>query len=314
MAQRIPFTIYRLAAQDSTVEQQQNMSPAIEAYQYLYGVTENDINRNNADPSRYMGRMPSVGTIALSQANFAPGANIPDTALISDLPVYASDNTQTSVAVNSGPTSSATSSPTPVYTVPIEGQLFYIRPTQSPESAVDPVPNEVTFYVNPQRIQFNKEKLISEVRTRGGWDIQHWGEKLLTITVDGITGGLHRDISKDRKPGDIGTTIDRDKNISSSTAWQRLRSLSALYDADHGKTPAKRLYKLAFGIFEDYYIGYFSNFTGPEIVADKPYLMSFSFVFKVEQKITESDFRLEYNRSVINSKGNNEVIPPGTLG
>jgi len=100
---------------------------------------------------------------------------------------------------------------------------------------VDPVPNEVTFYVNPQRIQFNKEKLISEVRTRGGWDIQHWGEKLLTITVDGITGGLHRDISKDRKPGDIEQPLTENKNISSSTAWQRLRSLSALYDADHGK-------------------------------------------------------------------------------
>ena len=303
MAQRIPFTIYRLRSQDSTVDQQQNVQPTIEAYQYLVGVSEDDINRKNADPHRN-----SIGTIFLTKANFIDSSGIPDTALIHDIPVsyYAQSSIFLDEATGTNTEVNMTS-----LVVFIEGTPYFIKRTQVDEDALDPVPDQFEFYVNPQRIQINKEKLISEVRTRGGWDVQHWGEKLTTITVDGITGGLHRDISKSAKPGEIGQTIDKDKGIDSSTAWKKLRILNSFYDNDHGKTPAKKLFRLAFSIFEDYYIGYFSNFTGPEIVADKPYLMTFSFIFKVEEKITESIFRLEYTRTGIETKSNNEPIGPG---
>ena len=299
MAQRIPFTIYRLRSQDSSVEQQQNISPTIEAYQYLVGVSEDDINRKNADPYPNKDNWMSLGTIFLTKANFIDSSTIPDTALIHDIPVYEFYiNKETGWDV--------------LLLVTINSENYYIKRTQLDEGVLDPVPDQFEFYVNPQRLQINKEKLVSEVRTRGGWDVQHWGEKLTTITVDGITGGLHRDIAKSSKPGEIGQTIDKDKGIDSSTAWKKLRILNAIYDADHGKTPAKKLYRLAFSIFEDYYIGYFSNFTGPEIVADKPYLMTFSFVFKVEEKITESVFRLEYTQTGVETKSSGGATVPGT--
>lgn len=46
----------------------------------------------------------------------------------------------------------------------------------------------IQMYVNPQNIQINSVKDISEVRTKGGYFIQYWGEKFDEINIQGNTG------------------------------------------------------------------------------------------------------------------------------
>jgi len=46
----------------------------------------------------------------------------------------------------------------------------------------------IQMYVNPQNIAINSVKDISEVRTKGGYFLQYWGEKLDEIQINGNTG------------------------------------------------------------------------------------------------------------------------------
>lgn len=273
MAHRIRFRLYRIPlAKDIKVGD--NDSITIESWQYILGKTENDIDRARADASSSL-----AGYIQLSAENFI--GDVPENALINPLPVFEQGNDEDN---------------TVRLTLSVGSNVYYILKTQVDEEFLNPVPRTFDFYVNPQRIAFNKQKLITEVRTRGGWDIQHWGEKLTEITVEGITGGLHRDITRSSSPGEKGESLQDGESIDKSSAWQSLRILRSIYEVDHGKTRSKQLYKLGFSIFEDFYIGYFQNFNGPEIVVDRPYLMTYSFVFKVEEQISDNPLRLEFQR------------------
>jgi hypothetical protein len=46
----------------------------------------------------------------------------------------------------------------------------------------------VQMYINPQNLSINESKQISQVRTKGGFTIQYWGDNLTRITIDGTTG------------------------------------------------------------------------------------------------------------------------------
>ncbi len=53
------------------------------------------------------------------------------------------------------------------------------------------VPNKgyfVEMYLNPQNIDIRSQKIITQMRTKGGYMIQHWGEELDEITFQGHTG------------------------------------------------------------------------------------------------------------------------------
>lgn len=53
------------------------------------------------------------------------------------------------------------------------------------------VPNKgyfVEMYLNPQNIDIKSQKIITQIRTKGGYMIQHWGEELDEITFQGHTG------------------------------------------------------------------------------------------------------------------------------
>lgn len=53
------------------------------------------------------------------------------------------------------------------------------------------VPNKgffIEMYLNPQSIDIRSQKIITEMRTKGGYMIQHWGEELDEITFQGHTG------------------------------------------------------------------------------------------------------------------------------
>jgi hypothetical protein len=46
----------------------------------------------------------------------------------------------------------------------------------------------VEMYINPQNITYQHKKHITNVRTKGGYVLQYWGEELGTITINGTTG------------------------------------------------------------------------------------------------------------------------------
>ncbi len=46
----------------------------------------------------------------------------------------------------------------------------------------------VPMYINPQNVQIQEKKIISQQRTKGGYSIQYWGEELPTLSASGNTG------------------------------------------------------------------------------------------------------------------------------
>lgn len=46
----------------------------------------------------------------------------------------------------------------------------------------------VQMYINPQSLVVNESKQISQVRTKGGFAIQYWGDNLTKINIEGTTG------------------------------------------------------------------------------------------------------------------------------
>jgi len=277
MADRIRFKLYRIP-QPVSYEVDKNTKEdtrEIQSWQYIMNKTDADIDRSQANVSDRL-----VGYIQLAPQDVL--GEIDDNDLINPLPVFETNNTENDQVK---------------YIVYIGTNVYFIVRDGVEIAQLEPLPRVFEFYVNPQRISFNRQKLITEVRTRGGWDIQHWGEKLTEITVEGITGGLHRDISNDVDPGNKGQVLSDGVDISKSSAWQSLRTLRTLYEVDHGAPLSKQSYKIGFSIYEDFYTGYFRSFNGPEILADKPYLMTYSFVFVVETIESDNPLRLEYLRS-----------------
>lgn len=51
-----------------------------------------------------------------------------------------------------------------------------------------PSPAFIEMYMNPQQIQIQEKKLITPVRTKGGYILQYWGEELTRVSLSGNTG------------------------------------------------------------------------------------------------------------------------------
>lgn len=168
------------------------------------------------------------------------------------------------------------------YFVVHETKRYYLKSGASEARPSSPAPPVFEFYINPERITPTYRKLITETRTRGGWDIQHWGEQLTEIRVEGRTGGL---IKGNFSEGFTNSVPGANKNIdiTKSDAWIRLNQLKKLYDEDHKNNGNDEfLTKLGFNYYDKFYVGYFIEFTGPNADAEKPYIMNYSFTFKVE--------------------------------
>jgi len=159
------------------------------------------------------------------------------------------------------------------------------------------------FYVNPQRLTPTYSKIQTEIRTRGGWEIQHWGNALTEMSVEGHSGGMHRrpesghvvrsqsiaqnslNLVNNGVPGD---SLSADQDITDSTAWKRLIQLKSFFDGDHATRNQEQLTLLGLSVYDSFYIGYFVTFTGPTQEADKPYLFSYQFTMKILQESTVS--------------------------
>ncbi len=147
-------------------------------------------------------------------------------------------------------------------------------------SAGEAIPNEFTLYVNPQRVSPVANKRLTEVLTRGGYEIQHWGNALTEIQVTGKTGALFKTSTGDYPANNA--VID----VTQSLAWKKLSQLRDLYDTDHAIKNQEASVLLGMNYYDKFYIGYFTSFTGPTASAENPYQIDYSFTFKVQKEQT----------------------------
>lgn len=152
---------------------------------------------------------------------------------------------------------------------------YYIRPslaTYSRDWDIS-VENSFTFYLNPSHITPSYKKLITESRTAGGWNVQQWGNGLAELRVQGQSGGMHKT--------DGG---EYTSDITQSAAWKKLKELKNLYR--YNNSIYANPVTLGMNYFDTFYIGYFTDFTGPEGDANSPYLVNYGFSFKVTDEFS----------------------------
>lgn len=244
---RVPFKIYKFDNQNDAIA---NYKQELSTSRYLYGVTTDDI------------RVDSIGIEFLDVtgdmfvgSSFATNWFLRDPTRGFHYQVYYDATKRLRYIFDPG------------------GWIWYVRdPTTKALSSQE----IFEFYVSPQRIDPTWEKLQTETRTRGGWEVQHWGERLTEVQVTCKTGSLV-------KKGDSFLLSNED--ITESDAWRRVEALKRIFHEDHINRNTQARYKLGMYYMNKMFIGYFTRFQGPTLDVDKPNIMDFSFSFKVEEEL-----------------------------
>ena len=277
MAAKIPIRFYQLKNGDSFSNFSTQLSLDLMAAaqgtpspsQYLLSVTDANIQTDNSysDILGYNG-----------------GSGSPWILIIPD---YIPDPNAASLVPYSGQKFSVYVDNFGNYYIQIGVNKWYIYTSQSSQNTnTSQGPIQVfEFYVNPQHISPSYKKLQTPIFTRGGWDIQHWGDELTSLSVKGISGGMQRIASNTPNPGGLGQSIPPDGDLTQSTAWIRLTQLKKLYQQDHSIRNANDKTLIGMNYWDSFYIGYFSDFQGPESDAQQPYLIDYSFTFICQQEI-----------------------------
>jgi hypothetical protein len=172
--------------------------------------------------------------------------------------------------------------------VTFQNQKYYLQSQDAIETTQNNINNSVKeifrFYVNPIRVTPTHKKIVTQIRTRGGWEIQHWGNDLTELRVECITGGMNfRTTVKNNSDA-----LLKSETIMNSYAWKKVTDLRTLYDQDHKERNVAIKTLLGLTYYDAFYVGYFTDFTGPVADAEKPYIMTFSFTFKVQDTIYQN--------------------------
>ena len=258
MGTRIPFSIQRL-------KQATGASPAdlVQGQDYLVGLTTNDIDFRQDTPR-----------ITVKPTNL-PGTTTGTAVQTVDVNHDSATGLYYVVIDQSG------SNKVPLAMSLVYAHIFYIHDPKKSVTAT--IPDIFTFYVNPQNFTPTARKIATETRTRGGWEIQHWGEQLAEIHVNGKSGGMHRGMQNAGNQ-----TIPQGTSVTLSTAWLRLTQLKRLYDSDHSIRNSDDLTLLGLNYYDKYYTGYFTEFAGPSADAQDPYQVNYSFTFKVQSEASNN--------------------------
>jgi hypothetical protein len=285
MSQKVRMRIYRLSGFQQNNPSTVKVLASAPIWRYLQNISVNDIQfyGTNTSKSPVSTDVSAVGTINLTVNNIPTGlpGTFPSTDFSKPYIVYdrylLSTNEASFIAEGR-------------YFVKINNRQFSILESQTNISNIQSIPPIFEFYVNPEHITPIYRKLNTEIRTRGGWEIQHYGAALTEVRVSGRTGGLQRDTSRTSKQGDLGQTLKPGESITLSTAWVRLNQLKLLYDLDHQIPNTPSLIKIGLNYYDKFYVGYFTDFQGPEADAQQPYIMNYTFAIKVEQEMSLQTF------------------------
>lgn len=175
-----------------------------------------------------------------------------------------------------------------LFYVTFQNQKFYLQSQEAIEATQTSIQNSVKeifrFYINPIRVTPTYKKIINQIRTRGGWEIQHWGNDLTDLRVDCITGGMN--YRTDTKGN--SDALEKSESIMNSHAWKKVTELRTIYEQDHQARNKTVTSLLGLTYYDAFYVGYFTDFNGPVADADKPYIMTFSFTFKVQETVYQN--------------------------
>ena len=149
---RVPFRIYKFESTSSNVSLY-NKIPSASSVSFLDVVTEDDVDFTKSQP-----------TVEVSLEAFQYKYEISGGDSIS-LDAYLDKGTY------------------------VDHYWYVIAPKDNKRWYIRKAPNQrhgtnreiFEFYVSPQRIEPSFEKLQSETKTRGGWEIQHWGSRLTEV-------------------------------------------------------------------------------------------------------------------------------------
>lgn len=158
----------------------------------------------------------------------------------------------------------------------------------------DDVPDTTafTFRINPTHIKVNKSKLFTKLRTRGGFEFQHWGPDITEITLDGTTGnlsptwvgtkfktvlGVSVPIPKDLYNPDISSGAPTEDN---SDAMAAFRELDRLINNDQNETMVKNGSRFALSYRGQIFVGHIATFSYDE-KGDQPFQIYYTMQFLV---------------------------------
>lgn len=130
-----------------------------------------------------------------------------------------------------------------------------------------------TFNLNPNHIVPSYRKITTEIKTRGGWEVQHWGNSLAELSVQGKSGGLFTNI------------INKKADVTQSLAWKKLRELHQIYLNFNSKANTQYNTTLALSYRNMIYVGYFTGFDGPKANELNPLIVDYSFTFKIIEEV-----------------------------
>lgn len=198
----------------------------------------------------------------------------------------------------------------------------------------------IEMYINPQNISYNYKKDVKEIRTRGGYVYQYWGEEPMTLNINGTTGssgieGINvlEDIYRSEQvafdPYALALAAQRDAeaqdqfsflgdfpdgslgSLLSSTGSSFVDLVQNSFETGNAVNTrsAPTLADLAFSV-EMYwsgcaYRGYFMDFKVDES-ATKLGLFDYNMTFRVTQKRGLRTNFLGWHRSAINGPSNTD--------
>lgn len=164
----------------------------------------------------------------------------------------------------------------------------------------DVQPYFLAMYVNPQSLSHQFRKKITRQKTLAGWAEFHWGDELIGLSAEGVTGAF-----LNQETWRIESAVNRGNTV----AWKAFKSLLELYknngvvwttgnasDGIKGNLLQGDEEPIANGVFQpvgyaakvgelqliyDHFVysGYFESFEFSEN-ADSPYMLTFNFSFK----------------------------------
>jgi hypothetical protein len=82
--------------------------------------------------------------------------------------------------------------------------------------------------------------------------------------------------------------LEKGETIMNSYAWKKVTDLRTIYEQDHKERNVTVKTLLGLTYYDAFYVGYFMDFNGPVADAEKPYIMTFSFTFKVQETIYQN--------------------------
>jgi len=198
---------------------------------------------------------------------------------------------------------------------PYKKQVMFLLLDRNGSPVTPPVNNPEGFqpgymfkmHVNPSNFNVTiPPKTVSQVRTLGGWKLQHWYPEIGTIGAEGIIGNMLERFNRDLKD---------------SSAWRGFKKLLNIFQqngipyappASQGnRYSLQRQFAPTVSCFYDRvrYDGYFENLSYTES-QDMPHTISYNFTFRFLQYMDLADIPGLTREASVDASITNALIPP----